>query len=184
MTFCTWDRHSTTISAGYGPGAPPLTCALLAPYGIVTDHDNHGVFIQQYDAACTVRALGRNGPRSQGGLTRAGVAATSGRVAPRVHEGFSVALVARNAERLAAGVQALQAKGIRAEAFPTDLSQPDAVRALVGKVRTALGPISVLQWTAYSGAAGDLTTASVEEIRTALDLAVTSLIVATQEAAR
>lgn len=97
-------------------------------------------------------------------------------------EGFSVALVARSADRLATGVQALQAKGIRAEAFPTDLSQPDAVRALVGKVRTALGPISVLQWTAYSGAAGDLTTASTEEVRTALDLAVTSLIAATQEA--
>lgn len=97
-------------------------------------------------------------------------------------EGFSVALVARNAERLAAGAGALQAKGIRAEAFPADLAQPDAVRTLVGEVRAKLGPISVLQWTAYSAGAGDLTTASTAEIRGVFDIAIAGLAAAVQAA--
>ncbi|HLV22028.1 MAG TPA: SDR family NAD(P)-dependent oxidoreductase, partial [Polyangiaceae bacterium] len=45
-------------------------------------------------------------------------------------EGFSVALVARNAERLGRAVEALQAKGVKAAAFPTDLGDPAAVRQL------------------------------------------------------
>ena len=62
-------------------------------------------------------------------------------------EGFSVALVARSADRLAAGVKALEAKGIRAAGFPTDLSDPASVRALVSNVRETLGPITVLEWS-------------------------------------
>ena len=38
--------------------------------------------------------------------------------------GFSVGLVARSEERLAAGVKALKAKGIEAAAFPADASDP------------------------------------------------------------
>jgi NAD(P)-dependent dehydrogenase (short-subunit alcohol dehydrogenase family) len=97
-------------------------------------------------------------------------------------EGFAVALAARNAERLAAGVKALEAKGIRAAAFPTDVSDPAAARALVGKVRTALGPLTAIEWTAYSHGAGDLLTADVPEIRGALDIAVTSLLAVVREA--
>lgn len=97
-------------------------------------------------------------------------------------EGFSVALVARNAERLAAGVAALQAKGVKAAAFPTDLGDPEAVRALLGKVREALGPVSVLHWNAYATGAGDLTTVGSAELRTAFDLPVVSLVAAVQAA--
>src|ERR1700753_3686829 len=75
-------------------------------------------------------------------------------------EGFSVALAARNAERLAAGVKALEGKGVKAAAFPTDLSDPAAARGLVDKARAALGPISVVEWNAYASGAGDLLTAS------------------------
>ena len=39
-------------------------------------------------------------------------------------EGFSVALVARNADRLAKGVTELQGKGIKAAAFTADLGDP------------------------------------------------------------
>ena len=42
------------------------------------------------------------------------------------------------AERLAAGVKVLEDKGVKAAAFPTDLSDPAAARAMVGKVREAL----------------------------------------------
>src|SRR6185437_15333588 len=80
-------------------------------------------------------------------------------------EGFAVALAARNADRVAAGVKALEAKGIRAAGFPTDLADPNAARALVGNVRKTLGPITVLEWNAYSGDAGDLLTADTAAIR-------------------
>ena len=74
-------------------------------------------------------------------------------------EGFSVALVARNAQRLASAAAALSQAGVTAQAFPCDLSDPAAVRALVRDVRAALGPIAIVHWNAYSGGAGDLTTA-------------------------
>ncbi|HXU60178.1 MAG TPA: SDR family NAD(P)-dependent oxidoreductase [Polyangia bacterium] len=91
-------------------------------------------------------------------------------------EGYAVALAARNAERLAAGVKSLQAKGIKAAAFPTDLADPNAARALVGKVREALGPLTALAWTAYDTGAGDLLSAEPAAIRRVLDIATTSLL--------
>src|SRR3954451_7970632 len=59
-------------------------------------------------------------------------------------EGFAVAIVARNAERLTAAAASLTAAGITAKGFPCDLGDPEAVRALIRKVRTDLGPINVL----------------------------------------
>ncbi len=97
--------------------------------------------------------------------------------------GFSVALVARNEERLAAGVKALKAKGIDAAGFRADAGDPAAIRAAVGKARTALGPITVLQWTAYGGAeAGDFVTAEAAAVRSVFDVAVVGLLAAVQEA--
>lgn len=96
-------------------------------------------------------------------------------------EGFNVALVARSADRLAAGVEALKAQGVRAEGFPADLSKPDEIRAVVAKVRASFGAVSVLQWSAYSGGAGDLTVATPREIRDVLDVAVLGLVTTVQE---
>ena len=97
-------------------------------------------------------------------------------------EGFSVGLVARNAERLAAGVKALEAKGVRAAAFPGDLGDPTSVKAVVAKVRATLGPITILQWTAYAPAAGDLLKADPAALHSVYDVAVTGLVSAVQEA--
>jgi short-subunit dehydrogenase len=97
-------------------------------------------------------------------------------------EGFSVALASRSADKLGAGVKALEAKGIKAAAFPVDLGDPAAVRALVADVRKTLGPITVLQWTAYTGAAGDLLQADAGAVHAALDIATTGLLAAVQEA--
>ena len=97
-------------------------------------------------------------------------------------EGFSVALSARNADRLSAGVKALEKKGIRAAAFPTNLADPDAVRALVGKAREALGPVAALAWTAYDNGAGDLMSADAAAIHGVLDIATTSLLAAVRAA--
>ncbi len=97
-------------------------------------------------------------------------------------EGFSVALVGRSAEKLGAGVQALQAKGVKAASFTADLGDARAVKAMVAEVRGALGPITVIQWSAYSGAAGDLLTADTAAIHGALDVATVGLLAAVQEA--
>ena len=95
-------------------------------------------------------------------------------------EGFSVALVARNAERLAAGVKALEAQGIQAAAFPADLSDTAAIGKLIAAVRSKLGPITVLHWNAYGSPAGDLLSASAEELRSVFELPVVGLLTATQ----
>lgn len=96
-------------------------------------------------------------------------------------QGFTLALVARNPERLAQGASALEAKGIKVAAFPADLSAPAAVKAMVGKVRERLGPISALHWNAYSSSAGDLLAADVASLHAAFDVAITGLITAVQE---
>ena len=97
-------------------------------------------------------------------------------------EGFAVALVARNAERLDAGAKALAAKGIRAAAFPADLGDPGAAPALVARVRESLGPVTVVHWNAYATAASDLLGAGADAVRGALDVAVTSLLATVQAA--
>jgi len=95
---------------------------------------------------------------------------------------FQLALVARNAERLDAGVKSLESKGYRAAAFPADLSDPSQAAAIVGQVRKAMGPIDAIAWNPYSGKAGDMLAADANEVRAALDIATTSLLAATKEA--
>ena len=95
-------------------------------------------------------------------------------------EGFAVALVGRNGERLQAGVRSLAAKDVRAAAFPTDLSDPAAIESLISRVRAELGPVTVLHWNAYGSPAGDLLSASAEELRSVFELPVVGLLTATQ----
>ena len=95
---------------------------------------------------------------------------------------FQVALVARNAARLDEGVRELGAKGIRAQAFPADLGDPAQARAVIERVRKAMGPIDTIAWVAYSGGAGDVTKADSSELRAALEIATTSLAAAVKEA--
>ncbi|HXI60585.1 MAG TPA: SDR family NAD(P)-dependent oxidoreductase [Polyangia bacterium] len=97
-------------------------------------------------------------------------------------EGFSVALVGRSADKLAAGVKALEAKGVKAVAVTADLGDPMSARDAVKKARAALGPVTVVQWSAYDGGAGDLTTAEPAAIRRALDVGITGFLAAVQEA--
>jgi NADP-dependent 3-hydroxy acid dehydrogenase YdfG len=97
-------------------------------------------------------------------------------------EGFSVALIGRSADKLAAGVKALEAKGVKAAAVTADLGDPAAARDAVKKARAALGPVTVLQWSAYDGGAGDLTTAEAAAIRRALDVGITGFLATVQEA--
>jgi NAD(P)-dependent dehydrogenase (short-subunit alcohol dehydrogenase family) len=98
-------------------------------------------------------------------------------------EGFSVALVARNAERLAAGVRALQAKGVTAAAFVADAGDPAAIRGAVAKAHAELGPIAVLHWNAYGGAeAPDLLTTDPAVVGGVFTIGVVGLLSAVQAA--
>jgi NADP-dependent 3-hydroxy acid dehydrogenase YdfG len=98
-------------------------------------------------------------------------------------EGFSVAIVARNATRLAEGVRSLAAKGVTAGAFAADAADTDALRDAIRKARAELGPIGVIHWNAYSaGGAGDLLTADAGAIRGAFDVAIVGLLAVVREA--
>jgi NAD(P)-dependent dehydrogenase (short-subunit alcohol dehydrogenase family) len=66
-------------------------------------------------------------------------------------EGFLIALVARNLDRLAAGVAAPKAKGIAAAAFQANAGKPPSIRSAVANVRAELGPITVMLWNAFGG---------------------------------
>jgi NADP-dependent 3-hydroxy acid dehydrogenase YdfG len=96
-------------------------------------------------------------------------------------EGYAVALVARNAERLQQGVQALEAKGIKAASFQADLASVAAIKALVPQVREKLGSIAVLHWNGYSLSAGDVLTADAAALQNVFDVAITGLVTAVQE---
>ena len=98
-------------------------------------------------------------------------------------EGFSVALIGRNGDRLNAGVTALKAKGINASAIPADAGDPASIRAAVQTVRSQLGPITILHWNAYGGTdVSDLLTADQAALHKIFDVAVFGLIAAADEA--
>jgi NADP-dependent 3-hydroxy acid dehydrogenase YdfG len=97
-------------------------------------------------------------------------------------EGFQVAIVGRSADKLTAGVKALEAKGVKAAAFTADLGDPAAIRGMVETVRGAFGPISVLEWTAFTDGrlAGDLLTATPEELRALFEVPIVGLLATVQ----
>ncbi|HYQ00417.1 MAG TPA: SDR family NAD(P)-dependent oxidoreductase [Polyangiaceae bacterium] len=97
-------------------------------------------------------------------------------------EGYRVAIVARNAERLNAAAQKLSAEKVDVKAFACDVGDVDAVKKLIADVRSSLGPIKVLHWNAYTGGAGDLKTAPADELRTVLNVTVHGLVAAAQAA--
>lgn len=65
--------------------------------------------------------------------------------------GARVAIVSRNAERVAGAVQALLAYGGRVEGYSADVRDPEAIAAVLLQAREAIGPFDVL----VSGAAGN-----------------------------
>ena len=97
-------------------------------------------------------------------------------------EGYRVAIVARNAERLNAAAQKLTAEKLDVKAFACDVGDVDAVKKLIANVQSSLGPIKVLHWNAYSGGAGDLKTAGADELRAVLNVTVHGLLAAVQAA--
>lgn len=98
-------------------------------------------------------------------------------------EGYAVALVARTEAKLAAGVEALRAKGVTAAAIPADAGDPASIRGAIRKAREALGPIGVVHWNAYSGGAvRDLLAVDPAALPGVFDVALVGLLSAVQEA--
>ena len=65
--------------------------------------------------------------------------------------GARVAIVSRNAERVAGAVQSLLAHGGQVEGYSADVRDPEAIAAVLLQAREAIGPFDVL----VSGAAGN-----------------------------
>lgn len=97
--------------------------------------------------------------------------------------GFAIALVARNPDRLDAGVEALKAKGIAAAGFPADAGDPASIRGALAEARVALGPIAAIHWNAYGGGeTGDLLVTDPTAVGGVFDVAVVGLLAAVQAA--
>jgi NADP-dependent 3-hydroxy acid dehydrogenase YdfG len=97
-------------------------------------------------------------------------------------EGFAVGLVARNEKRIAEGVKALEAKGVRAAGFTADASDPASIRAALAKARSVLGPLTVLHWNAAGGGPGDLLGADAAQVRATFDVSLVGLLAAVEAA--
>ncbi|MEU6248194.1 SDR family NAD(P)-dependent oxidoreductase [Glycomyces sp. NPDC047010] len=62
-------------------------------------------------------------------------------------DGFTVALVARNADKLETLAQKLQGEGIEAAGFTADITKPETIAEAFGRVKDRYGRIDVLEFS-------------------------------------
>ena len=117
-------------------------------------------------------------------VTGAGTGIGKGVALALLKEGYSVALAGRRAELLEK-TAAESGAGARALAVPTDVSNPEAVRALFTKSKDAFGRVDLLFNNAGTNAPGilfeDLT---YEKWRSVVDVNLTGMFLCAQEAYR
>jgi len=102
-----------------------------------------------------------------------------------LRDGYRVALAGRRKEPLAAVVTEAGADGARALAVPTDVSDPDQVRALFAKACEASGRLDLLFNNAGINAPGiPLEDLSVEQWRSVVNINLTGVFLCIQEAFR
>ncbi len=97
-------------------------------------------------------------------------------------EGYQVALAGRRADALERTVAEAGAAGERALAVPTDVGDPEAVRALFAKTREAFGRLDLLFNNAGTGARGLLEDLTYEQWQTVVATNLTGAFLCTQEA--
>ena len=98
-------------------------------------------------------------------------------------EGFSVALIGRQAERITGAADRLGEKGVKVAGFTADASDPASIRDVIGRARRELGPIEAIHWNAIGGtAAPDLIGADDADLRGVFDVAVFGLLSAVEAA--
>ncbi|QJX00236.1 SDR family oxidoreductase [Frigoriglobus tundricola] len=99
-----------------------------------------------------------------------------------LREGYNVVLAGRRTEALAA-TEALARAGERSLAVPTDVTDPDSVRALFEQTRSAFGRLDVLFNNAGTGApAVPLEDLTFAQWRAVVDVNLTGAFLCTQEA--
>ena len=102
-----------------------------------------------------------------------------------LEDGYHVVLAGRRREALERTIKDAGAAGPRALAVPTDVSNPDSVRALFAKTRATFGRLDVLFNNAGVGApAVLLEDLSVDQWRAVVDVNLTGMFLCTQEAFR
>jgi NAD(P)-dependent dehydrogenase (short-subunit alcohol dehydrogenase family) len=99
--------------------------------------------------------------------------------------GYSVALAGRRADALAESVKLAGADGARALAVPTDVTNPESVRALFANVKDKWGRLDVLFNNAGQNAPGiPLEDLSFEQWKSVVDVNLTGMFLCIQEAFR
>ena len=97
--------------------------------------------------------------------------------------GYGVALAGRRAERLEETVKAAGEAGSRALAVPTDVAEPESIRALFAKTKERFGRLDVLFNNAGTGAPPiPLEDLTYEQWKTVVDINLNGAFVCTQEA--
>ena len=97
-------------------------------------------------------------------------------------EGYSVALVARNNDRLAEGVERLAASGVDAKAYQADASDLTSLRRAIADIRRDSGTISALLWTAFrSGEVRNVLETPPEKIEAVFDVGIAGLLACVQD---
>jgi NAD(P)-dependent dehydrogenase (short-subunit alcohol dehydrogenase family) len=100
-------------------------------------------------------------------------------------QGYSVALAGRRPEALGQTINKAGEAGSRALAVPTDITDPDSVRALFEATRNAFGRLDLLFNNAGTGApAIPLEELSIEDWRRVVDINLTGAFLCTREAFR
>jgi NAD(P)-dependent dehydrogenase (short-subunit alcohol dehydrogenase family) len=99
--------------------------------------------------------------------------------------GWSVGLAGRRADALQETIKQAGPDAARALAVPTDVTQPDSVRALFGKVKEKWGRLDLLFNNAGQNAPGiPLEDLSFEQWKTVVDVNLTGMFLCLQEAFR
>lgn len=98
-------------------------------------------------------------------------------------EGYSLALVARSADRLADGVSRLKASGFGATAYQCDATDPAMIRSTIATIKTDLGTVSAVLWTAFrNGGVTNVLSTRPEDVGRVFDIGITGLLTCVQEA--
>jgi NAD(P)-dependent dehydrogenase (short-subunit alcohol dehydrogenase family) len=97
-------------------------------------------------------------------------------------EGFAVVVAGRRAELLEATAGEIEALQGRALAVPTDVGNPDSVKALFAKTKATFGRLDVLFNNAGFGAAAPLEELAFDKWKAVVDTILTGSFLCTQEA--
>jgi NAD(P)-dependent dehydrogenase (short-subunit alcohol dehydrogenase family) len=97
-------------------------------------------------------------------------------------EGFAIVVAGRRAELLQATSGEIEALQGRALAVPTDVGNPDSVKALFAKTKATFGRLDVLFNNAGFGAAAPLEELAFDKWKAVVDTILTGSFLCTQEA--